>query len=84
VTWLTEENFESAWRQLLDIGVPLRDRAVAWADLQSLRATYGDQLERLIDFLVAPRGFWGHSAEATVAQEVAQAASEARRSVRSR
>ena len=40
---------------------------------------YGDQLERLIDFLVAPRGFWGHSAEETVAEEVAAAASEARR-----
>ena len=46
------------------------------------RATYGDQLERLIDFLVAPRGFWGHSAEETVAEEVAQAAAEARRKAR--
>jgi hypothetical protein len=82
-TWLTEENFELAWRQLLDIGFPLRDKAVAWADLQTLRDSYGGQLERLIDFLVAPRGFWGHSAEATVAQEVAEAASEARRNARS-
>jgi hypothetical protein len=82
-TWLVEENFEAAWRQLVDLGVPLRDKAAAWADLQSLRATYGDQLERLIDFLAAPRGFWGHSAEATVAEEVALAASEARRNARS-
>lgn len=81
-TWLVEENFEIAWRQLADLGVPLRDKGQAWTDLQALRATYGDQLERLIDFLVAPHGFWGHSAEATVAAEVAQAASEARRRAR--
>ena len=82
-TWLVEENFDFAWRQLAELGVPLRDKGRAWTDLQNLRATYGDQLERLIDFLVAPRGFWGHSAEATVAGEVAQAASEARRRARS-
>ena len=79
VSWLVEDNFELAWVQLVELGVPLRDKAVAWADLQSLRAGYGDQLERLIDFLVAPRGFWGHSAEETVAREVAAAAAEARR-----
>ena len=39
-------------------------------------------LERLIEFLVAPHGFWGHSAQATVAEEVAQAASEARKKAR--
>ncbi|HEX3334579.1 MAG TPA: hypothetical protein VHS57_09570 [Acidimicrobiales bacterium] len=79
VSWMVESNFEFAWRQLVDTGLPLRDKAAAWADLQALRSAYGDDLERLIDFLVAPHGFWGHSAEATVAQEVAQAASEARR-----
>ena len=79
--WLTEENFELAWRGLIDLGLPLRDKAEAWADLQAIRATYGDELERLIDFLVAPRGFWGHSAEATVAEEVKAAAAAARRKV---
>jgi len=81
-TWLVEENFEAAWCMLAETGLPLRDKAEAWADLQELRATYGDQLERLIDFLVAPRGFWGHSAEETVAVEVAVAGSEARRKAR--
>ena len=81
-TWLVEENFELAWRQLVAIGVPLRDKDEAWEDLQALRATYGDELERLIDFLVAPRGFWGDSAEETVAEEVARAAAEARRKTR--
>jgi hypothetical protein len=78
-SWLVAENFELAWSQLETLGIRLRNKDEAWADLQVLRATYGDQLERLIDFLVAPRGFWGHSAEDTVAREVAQAASEARR-----
>ena len=83
-TWLVEENFEVAWRALVEVGLPLRDKAEAWADLQALRSAYGDQLERLIDFLVAPRGFWGHSAEERVEDEVALAASEARRNARGR
>jgi surfactin synthase thioesterase subunit len=82
VAWLNEANFEIAWRLLVDTGLPLRDKAAAWADLGSLRSAYGDELECLIDFLVAPHGFWGHSAQATVAQEVAQAAGEARKKVR--
>jgi hypothetical protein len=79
--WLSEENFDVAWRGLAELGLPLRAKAHAWADLQALRASYGDALERLIDFLVAPRGFWGHSAEETVAAEVREAAAEARRNV---
>lgn len=80
--WLSEENFELAWDQLVKIGLPLREKSAAWSDLVDMRATYGDRLERLIDFLVAPRGFWGHSAEDTVAQEVAAAAAAARRHTR--
>ncbi len=83
-TWLDRTNFDGAWRQLEQLGLPLRGKEDAWADLQRLRAPYGDQLELLIDFLVAPRGFWGHSAEATVAAEVRQAAAEARRGTRRR
>ena len=78
VSWLNEANFDLAWNGLVEAGLPLRDKAAAWADLQE-RDAYGDRLEQLIDFLVAPRGFWGHSAEDTVAEEVAAAASEARR-----
>ncbi len=58
--------------------MPLRAKADAWERLHELRATYGDRLENLIDFLLAPRGFWGHSAEETVAGEVARAAAAAR------
>ena len=78
-SWLVEANFDVAWRQLEASGLPLRAKSDAWGDLQALRTSYGDELERLIDFLVAPHGFWGHSAEETVAEEVSQAASEARR-----
>jgi len=77
-----EANFDVAWRQLEASGLPLRAKSDAWGDLQALRTSYGDELERLIDFLVAPHGFWGHSAEETVAEEVSQAASEARRRAR--
>jgi hypothetical protein len=78
-SWMNEANFDVAWNGLVEAGLPLRDKATAWADLQVLRAGYGDQLEELIDFLVAPHGFWGHSAEETVVEEVAAAASAARR-----
>lgn len=36
------------------------------------------------DFLVAPRGFWGHSAEDTVTEEVAQPTAEAHHRARKR
>ena len=49
----------SSWpgRQLVDVGLPLRDKAAAWADLQELRTTYGDELERLIDARRKARGW---------------------------
>ncbi|HLI72977.1 MAG TPA: hypothetical protein VKU86_03785 [Acidimicrobiales bacterium] len=77
-SWLTLANFDAAWNILVGLGLPLRAKADAWERLQELRATYGDRLENLIDFLLAPRGFWGHSAEETVAGEVARASAEAR------
>jgi hypothetical protein len=81
-SWLTPANFDVAWDLLLGLGLPLRDKDDAWERLQELRGSYGHRLEELIDFLVAPRGFWGHSAEATVADEVAAAADDARRRAR--
>ena len=76
--WLTRANFDAAWRAMTALGVPLRDKDEAWARLGELRAPYGDVLEQLIVELVAPHGFWGHSSEATVVEEVAQATAEAR------
>jgi hypothetical protein len=75
--WLTLANFDIAWDMLLGLGLPLKDKPEAWERLQVLRNSYGDRLQELMDFLVAPRGFWGHSAEDSVAEEVAQSAAEA-------
>lgn len=81
-SWLTRENFDLAWSQLAGLRLPLRDKEEAWRRLQELRAPYGAQLQQLIDYLLAPHGFWGHSAEETVAAELAQATAEARRRAR--
>lgn len=78
VSWVSRDNFDLAWSALLKLQIPLRDKEEAWQRLQELRAPYGERLQQLIDFLLAPHGFWGHSAEATVAAEVARATEEAR------
>jgi hypothetical protein len=77
-SWLTRENMDIAWATLVELGLPLRDKEEAWQSLEALRAPYGVRLQQLIDYLLAPHGFWGHSAEATVAEEVARATAEAR------
>jgi hypothetical protein len=76
--WLTPANFDIAWNVLAGMSLPLREKDQAWDRLRELRAPYGARQQQLIDYLLAPHGFWGHSAEATVAQEVAQATAEAR------
>jgi cbb3-type cytochrome oxidase subunit 3 len=82
--WLTVANFEVAWNLLLSLGLPLKEKHQSWEELQVLRNTYGKRLQELMDFLVAPRGFWGHSAEETVAQEVDQSTSDAYRRARAK
>jgi hypothetical protein len=82
--WLTVANFDIAWDILLGLGLPLKEKAAAWEQLQLLRAPYGNRLQELMDFLVAPRGFWGHSAEETVVQEVTQSTAEAHARARNR
>ncbi|MBV8463896.1 MAG: hypothetical protein JO368_11410, partial [Acidimicrobiales bacterium] len=59
VDWLTLANFDIAWDMLLGLGLPLREKGEAWHRLQELRNSYGSRLQELMDFLVAPRGFWG-------------------------
>ncbi|MBV8526723.1 MAG: hypothetical protein JOZ75_00250 [Candidatus Dormibacteraeota bacterium] len=78
VDWLNRDLFEAAWAQLLTLGVPLRDQEEAFERLRELRSRYGLRLQELIDYLLAPHGFWGHSAEATVVHEVAEATDQAR------
>lgn len=81
-TWLSPERFDAAWEQLLELGVPLRGKEQSFERIVELRDPYADPLQQLIDFLLAPHGFWGHSAEERVAEEVAQATVEARTRVR--
>ena len=83
-SWLTPANFDIAWDVLAQLGLPLREKPDAWERLQVLRASYGTRLQELMDFLLAPRGFWGHSAEDTVSQEVAESTAEAYRRARRR
>jgi cbb3-type cytochrome oxidase subunit 3 len=75
---LTRENVEVAWDGLDKLGLELRDKEETWRRLQELREPYGNTLQQLIDYTLAPHGFWGHSAEATVVEEVARATAEAR------
>ncbi len=75
---LTRENVEIAWKGLKELGLELRDKDEAWRRLQELRDPYGSRLQHLIDYTLAPHGFWGHSAEATVVEEVARATADAR------
>ena len=82
VSWLNRDNFEVAWNGIVELDLPLRDKEDAWRRLQDLRKPYGAQLQELIDFLLAPHGFWGHSAEEHVTEDVAQAIAAARRRAR--
>jgi hypothetical protein len=75
---LRDENLEIAWKGLQELGLDLRDMEETWRRLEELRDPYGDRLQQLIDYTLAPHGFWGHSAEATVVEEVARASAEAR------
>jgi hypothetical protein len=81
---LTRENVEIAWNGLHELGLELRDMDETWRRLQELRDPYGNRLQQLIDYTLAPHGFWGHSAEATVVDEVARATADARLRARRR
>jgi hypothetical protein len=81
---LNRENVEIAWNGLVELGIEVRDIDESWRRLQELRQPYGVHLQQLIDYTLAPHGFWGHSAEATVVEEVARATAEARLRARRR
>jgi hypothetical protein len=77
-SYITRENVAAAWYALKEHGLDLRDVDDSWQRLRELKVTYGKNLQQLIDYTLAPHGFWGHSAEATVVEEVARATAEAR------
>ena len=60
---LERELFDIAYGRIRDGGLPVRPADEAWERLVALRSTYGTTLQSLIDYLLAPAGFWGHSAE---------------------
>lgn len=55
--------FDIAYERVKATGLPVRDPDEAWERLLEYRSTYGQTLQALIDYLLAPAGFWGHSAE---------------------
>ena len=55
--------FAVAHERIKATGLPCRDPDEAWERLLDYRGTYGTTLQSLIDNLLAPPGFWGHSAE---------------------
>ncbi|MBW3556782.1 MAG: potassium channel family protein [Actinobacteria bacterium] len=59
---LDREAFRYAYGLAEAAGLQLRPIDEAWAIMQELRGSYGDQLQSLFDYLVTPPGFWGHSA----------------------
>ncbi len=81
---LTLENVEAAWNGLRELGLEIRDMDDSWRRLREMKETYGEHLQQLIDYTLAPHGFWGHSAEATVVEEVARATADARIRARGR
>lgn len=78
VDWVNRENFDNAWGALETLSLPLREKEDSYRRLVELRSHYGRRLQELIDYLLAPHGFWGHSAEATVLREVEEATQAAR------
>ena len=60
---LQREQFDVAYERVRATGLPIRDADEAWERLIAYRSTYGTSLQALIDYLLAPAGFWGHSAE---------------------
>ena len=55
------ELFLELYRQMEQAGFDLVPYPEARARAAELRRMYGPQLEFLIDYLLAPRGFWGHA-----------------------
>jgi hypothetical protein len=61
-TFVNREAFQFAYGLAEEAGLPLRPFEEAFARLAEQRSTYGAPMQSLFDHLVAPPGFWGHSA----------------------
>jgi hypothetical protein len=69
---LERDRLRLAYSRLVAATLPARDFEDAWRRLQALNREHAPQLEALLDFLAAPRAFWGHSEESVEAVRAAQ------------
>jgi cbb3-type cytochrome oxidase subunit 3 len=81
---LTRDNVMLAWNGLHELGLEIRGPDETWERLREMKQTFGLHLQQIIDYTLAPHGFWGHSAEATVIEEVLRATADARLRARGR
>ena len=58
---MSRYEFEWAYTNMTNSGLAIREREELWPDFRAQRSSYQLHLEALIDYLVAPRGFWGHT-----------------------
>jgi hypothetical protein len=69
---LERDRLRIAFSRLVAGTIPARDFEDAWRRLQTLNREHAPQLEALLDFLAAPRSFWGHSGESVDAVRAAR------------
>lgn len=62
------QQFDEIYQRLADHGFELYPKADCRTHFLALRTAYDAELEYMIDFLGAPRGFWGHVIGHTVSQ----------------
>jgi hypothetical protein len=55
---ITREMFAAGYENLRSFGVPIRPFDETWERLSGYRRLYAPHLETLIDYTLAPRGFW--------------------------
>jgi len=60
---LSRELLGIAYGYVAQAGLRVDSLDTAWERLQELRSTYAGGLQGLMDYLEAPAGFWGHSAD---------------------
>jgi hypothetical protein len=69
---LERDRLRLAYSRLVAATLPARDFEDAWRRLQALNREHAPPLEALLDFLAAPRTFWGHSEESVDAVRAAR------------
>lgn len=55
---ITRDMFAAGYENLSALGIPVRSLDETWERLEEYRRLYAPQMEALIDYTLAPRGFW--------------------------